>query len=183
MTMENEEIKAAVIAECERLCPTIGADYFETSLNIRVSKVGESKWVIGFPFGVQHYCDVEMNEWTANIFYRLLVLKTSVKVDENPDWDYHTERRVFQWAKENNDLGWATDGRHTFQSVYEHGLINGAKYGYSLAGGIDASPLVAALEQEMTAIRDWYYTEAERPDFECMIIRMESALDKWRNRG
>lgn len=48
-------------------------------------------------------------------------------------WTKEVEIKVFAWADQKDDLGWSTDGQHTFKSVYNHGLVDGANYGYWLA--------------------------------------------------
>ncbi len=112
----KEQLKASVLARCQEVTPKKHdlLEFEDRSGHIRKTMLSnhEMAW------------EICQKVWNGDGNSGKIV--TSISLFESLPF----EDALFEWARANNDLGWTEDGRHTFQSIYEHGLINGAKHMY-----------------------------------------------------
>lgn len=133
----RQMMKNAVLKECERLCPEFGSVITLYFGNVRQCFHGYPTFIHD-AFGMSISFDRRVTENWAHweVLYTLLKLDRKQEDRLNQFQFVVGETGItktaddilIQYAESNNDLGWATDGRHSFQSVYEQGLINGARF-------------------------------------------------------
>lgn len=128
--MENEALKAAILAKCGELEDSYQKNGPLDSGKYRYTKKeydtghGYLIWGCGFELEFDETID------SGDLVWPLAAKVLEIAQPPFPRYDRDFEQSIFDWADKNDDLGWATDGRHTFKSVSNNGLIRGAIYMY-----------------------------------------------------
>src|SRR5687768_14333812 len=109
--MSNESLKSAILAKCGELAPDKYVNYKFAGKTIKATF---SKVTIYATWG-----KIELSKHVAEDDERWGIAAKILEIQEPPfpRYDRDFEQSIFDWADKNDDLGWATDGRHTFKSV------------------------------------------------------------------